>query len=367
MISHFIHARRSSSWTLIAGTIRERSDAPGGRTSQSHGRSHESRLKELRMTKIGVIGAGAVGSAALLSLVVRGSAREIVVLNRGRKRARAVATDLRYGAALSAVVDVHDGDYADLSGVSLVMIAAGVNEKTGGATDRKDEAGRLRLLDSNVAIYRDILPQLYRVARDAVILVLTDPPDPLADLVRSFGFAHVLSSGTFLDSLRFRDHLARRLEVAPSSVSADVLGEHGTSEVFVWSSARVSGIPVLAALQQRNRGRSVGSEAEVRASIEQEVRYANITIIEGNQASQFGIGMVAARIAEMVLRDERAVIPIGSYNPRYDVTLSLPSVIGRQGVVQILEPDLSEEERQALQRSAETLRNAVARLKTQAT
>ena len=316
------------------------------------------------MSKIGVIGAGAVGSAALLSLVVRGSARDIVVLNRSRKRARAVATDLRYGAALSPLVDVHDGDYPDLAGASLVMIAAGVNEKSGGATDRKDDAGRLRLLDGNVVIYRDILPRIYEVAREAVILVLTDPPDPLADVVRSFGFEHVLSSGTFLDSLRFRDHLARRLDVAPGSVSADVMGEHGTSEVFVWSSARVSGIPVLAALRQKNRGRSAsqGNEAEVRASVEQEVRYANISIIEGNQASQFGIGMVAARVAEIVLRDERAVIPIGSYNPRYGVTLSLPSVVGRQGVAQILDPDLSEQERQALQRSAETLQAAVARM-----
>src|SRR5712672_893161 len=314
------------------------------------------------MAKIGVIGAGGVGSAALLSLVVRGSAREIVVLNRDRKRASAVATDLRYGAALSPRVDVRDGDYSDLAGAALVMIAAGVNEKAGGATDRKDATGRLRLLDMNVGIYLDILTQLLRVAPDAVILVLTDPPDPLADFVRRFGFEHVLSSGTFLDSLRFRDHLARRLEVAPSSVSADVLGEHGTSEVFVWSSARVSGIPVLAALQQRNRGRSVGSEAEVRASIEQEVRYANITIIEGNQASQFGIGMVAARIAEIVLRDERAVIPIGSYNPKYGVTLSMPSVLGQTGVMQILEPAMSQEERQALQRSAEALKAAVARI-----
>src|SRR5712671_6979234 len=135
------------------------------------------------MTKIGVIGAGAVGSAALLSLVVRGSAREIVVLNRGRKRAHAVATDLRYGAALSPRVDVRDGDYSDLAGASLVMIAAGLNEKAGGATDRKDATGRLRLLDMNVGIYRDILSQLLRVAPDAVILVLTDPPDPLADFV----------------------------------------------------------------------------------------------------------------------------------------------------------------------------------------
>jgi L-lactate dehydrogenase len=316
------------------------------------------------MTKIGVISAGAVGSASLLSLVVRGSAREIVVLNRSRKRASAVATDLRYGAALSPVVDIHDGDYPDLAGASLVMIAAGANEKTGGATDRKDPAGRLRLLDMNVAVYRDILPQLARVAAEAVILVLTDPPDPLADFVRSFGFEHVLSSGTFLDSLRFRYHLARRLEVDPASVNADVLGEHGTSEVFIWSSARVAGVPVLAALQQTSASSSTSNRAaaELRASIEQEVRYANITIIEGNQASQFGIGMVAARIAEMVLRDERAVIPIGSYHPRYGVTLSFPSVVGRQGVVRILEPDISEEERQSLQRSAETLRNAVARV-----
>src|SRR6267143_7009162 len=139
------------------------------------------------MAKIGVIGAGGVGSAALLSLVVRGSAREIVVLNRNRKRASAVATDLRYGAALSPFVDIHDGDYSSLTGASLVMIAAGVNEKTGGAIDRTDPTGRLRLLDMNVEVYRDILPQLVKVAPDAVILVLTDPPDPLADFVRAFG------------------------------------------------------------------------------------------------------------------------------------------------------------------------------------
>jgi L-lactate dehydrogenase len=315
------------------------------------------------MMKVGVIGAGAVGSAALLSLTMRGAAREIVVLNRSRKRASAVATDLRYGAALSPSVHISDGDYPDLTDASLVMIAAGVNEKAGGATDRNDPTGRLRLLDMNARIYREILPRLLAVSPEAVILVLTDPPDPLADLVRASGFKYVLSSGTFLDSLRFRYHLAQRLNVAPSSVNAEVLGEHGTSEVFIWSSARVSGVSVFAALQQAN-GRSgvEQSAADFRESIEREVRYANITIIEGNEASQFGIGMVAARIAEIVLRDERAVIPIGSYNARYGVTLSLPSVVGRQGIAQILDPDISEQERQALRRSAETLRAAVARL-----
>jgi L-lactate dehydrogenase len=230
-----------------------------------------------------------------------------------------------------------------------------MNEKAGGATNRSDPAGRLKLLESNVSIYSQILPEIFRTAPEAVILVVTDPPDPLADFVRTSGFTRVLSTGTFLDSLRFRFHVARHLQVDPASVEANVLGEHGTSEVFMWSSAQVASVRVLEALQQTDRGRQ-----ELRRSIEEEVRYANITIIEGNQASQFGIGMVAARIAEIVLRDERAVIPIGSYNPTYGVTLSMPSVLGRTGVVQILEPAMSAEERQALERSAETLKAAVA-------
>ena len=307
--------------------------------------------------KIGVIGAGAVGSACLLSIVMRGCAREIVVLNRNRKRAIAVATDMQYGATLSSAVDIRDGDYPDLAGAALVMITAGVNEKTGGATDRSDPAGRLKLLDQNVDVYGQILPQLLRVAPEAVVLVVTDPPDPLADLVRMFGFERVLSSGTFLDSLRFRFHLARQLNVNPNYVDAQILGEHGTSQVFLWSSASLAGVPLSDALQRTDRSRE-----ELQRSIEHDVRYANIAIIEGNQASQFGIGIVSARIAEMVLRDERAVIPIGSYNTDYGVTISLPSIVGRKGVVQILEPQMSGEERQALARSADTLRNAVSRM-----
>jgi L-lactate dehydrogenase len=308
--------------------------------------------------KIGVIGAGAVGSACLLSSVLRGVAREIVVVNRERKRAKAVVTDLQYGAALSSVVQIRDGDYSDLTGAALVMITAGMNEKAGGATNRNDPAGRLKLLESNVGIYRQILPEIFRTVPEAVILVVTDPPDPLADFVRTFGFTRVLSTGTFLDSLRFRFHVARHLNVDPASVEADVLGEHGTSEVFMWSSAQVAGVQVVDALQQQtDRGRE-----ELRRSIEQDVRYANITIIEGNQASQFGIGMVSARIAEIVLRDERGVIPIGSFNPTYGVTLSMPSVLGRTGVAHILEPAMSDEERHALQRSADTLKAAVARI-----
>ena len=255
-------------------------------------------------------------------------------------------------------MELRAGDYADLADAMLVIVTAGINEKTGGATDRSDPAGRLKLLDINAGVYRDIIPNIVAVAPQALILVVTDPPDPLADLSRELaGHERVLSSGTFLDSLRFRLHLAKRLKVNPTYVEAQVVGEHGTSQVFLWSSARVGGTPIADLLEKS--GQSMDA---FRQSVEQDVRFANITIIEGTGASQLGIGMVTARIAESILRDECAVIPIGSHNPKYGVTISLPSVLGRQGVTQILEPQMSEEERQGFLRSVEVLRNAAARI-----
>jgi len=237
------------------------------------------------------------------------------------------------------------------------MITAGVNEKTGGATDRSDPQGRLRLLGKNAAIYRDLVPRVVRAAPEAVILVVTDPPDPLADIARADAkHERVLSSGTFLDSLRFRVHLAQHFKVSPAEVEAQVVGDHGTAQVFLWSGARIAGVPVNRLVETSGR-----DFADFRANLEQDVRYANITIIEGNDASQYGIGMVSARIAEIVLRDERAVIPIGSFNRKFGVTLSLPSVIGRHGVIEILDPDMSIEERLGLERSATSLKQALDR------
>jgi L-lactate dehydrogenase len=234
------------------------------------------------------------------------------------------------------------------------MITAGVNEKTGGAIDRNDPAGRLKLLDENVKVYEEIVPKIARAAPNAVLLAVTDPPDPLADHARRLaGHERVLSTGTYLDSLRFRVHLARELGVSPASVEALVVGEHGTSEVFLWSSARVGGIPILEEIERRGLRRQ-----DFRKRIEADVRFANITIIEGNNASQYGIGMVCARIAEIILRDERAIVPIGSYHEAYGTTLSLPSIVGRDGVIDVIEPDMSDDERQALWRSAETIGQA---------
>jgi L-lactate dehydrogenase len=308
--------------------------------------------------KLGIIGTGNVGCAIALAAVARGSAREIVLVNRTRKTAEAVATDIRYGTPLSPKVDIKDGDYDALTGAGVVLITSGVNEKTGGAIDRNDPQGRLRLLDKNAAIYRDIVPQIVRAVPNAVLVAVTDPPDPLADVAReAAGHDRVLSTGTFLDSLRFRVHLGKHFGVDPAQVEAQVIGDHGTSQVFLWSSARIAGVPLAALLKERGEKLD-----DLRTELEKDVRYANIIIIEGHEASQYGIGIVSARIAEMVLRDERTVIPIGSFQPVFGVTLSLPGVVGRVGVISVLQPDLSAEERLGLEKSAESLRKALERI-----
>jgi L-lactate dehydrogenase len=304
--------------------------------------------------KIGIIGAGAVGAACTFATLTRGVASEIILVNRSRNRAKGMAIDMGYGAPLSSVTKVTDGDYSDLAGAALVMITVGVNEKAGGATDRSDRQGRLRLLDQNVAVYRDVVPQIVAAAPDAVLLVVTDPPDPLAYLTRNLaGHDRVLSTGTLLDSLRFRVHLGRRLNIATAYVEAQVLGEHGTSQIFHWSGARVGGLPIIDALEQCGL-----KHDDIRAAIENEVRYANITIIEGIGASQYGIGMVCARIAEIVLRDEHVVVPIGCFNSRHGVTLSLPSIIGKKGCLKVLYPPLSDDELAGLEKCVATLRKA---------
>ncbi len=212
------------------------------------------------------------------------------------------------------------------------------------------------MLEANAGVFQDIVPKIHNAAPEALILVVADPPDALAAVVRILGHERVLSTGTSLDTLRFRFHLGKRLNVSASSVDALVLGEHGVSSVFLWSSARVGGRKVLDLFGDGPVPQTVREE------LERDVRYANITIIEGIGASQYGIGMVSARLTEMVLRDERAVIPIGYYNAAFGVTLSVTSVIGREGVHRVLEPEMSTAEHQGLQRSAEAIKAALSRL-----
>jgi L-lactate dehydrogenase len=313
--------------------------------------------------KVGIIGVGAVGTACAKAMLLRGSCHEIVLIEKddekSQRRAKGVAADLSHGAVLCPPTRIWAGDYDDIADAGIVAITAGINEQTGKAIDRGNQLGRLLLLPHNAGVYEDVIPRVAKVAPQAIILVVTDPPDPLADIARRLATATnpIISSGTFLDTLRFRLQLAQRLECHPSSVDALVLGEHGTSQVYVWSSARIGGEPVLSYAAHKE-----WDVASFQAEVEQAVKYANIDIIEGTGASQHGIGIVTARLVEAMLRNEGLVAPVGVFQEKYNVTFSLPSVIGRRGVSNVLMPELSAEESDALTESAKAIREALASL-----
>ncbi|MGQ4274814.1 lactate/malate family dehydrogenase [Terrihabitans sp. B22-R8] len=305
--------------------------------------------------KVGIVGVGAVGASIAMTLTLRSVAQDVVLIDTNEARAKGLATDMIYGMPLVSSTRVRKGGYGDLKGAGLVIVAAGINEKAGGATDRSDPLGRLRLLKTNAEIFAAIIPRIVDAAPEAVILIATNPPEPLVEIARRHaGHDRVLSSSTALDTLRFRVHLAGRLDMNPNAVDAYVVGEHGTNSVLLWSSARVGATPVLDILAERNIDRTA-----FRQQVENDVRFANISIIEGLGASQYGIGIVAARLAEVILRDERIVLPVGSHLAKFGVTLSFPSVVGRQGVADVLVPEMSDEENAALERCAARLRETV--------
>lgn len=307
------------------------------------------------MKRIGIIGAGAVTAATIASLIApTGLDPEIIIVNRTHAKAVGLAEDFTYAAAATSRSRVRAGDYADLAGADLVIITAGVNEKDGGATDRSDDAGRRVLIPANARAYADMIGQLREVDPTATVLVVTDPPDPLAALARKLApEMTILSSGTTIDTLRFRYRIGQELGVPASEVDAVVLGEHGTSAVYAWSTARVGGRRVLDLIAE------TGDDIEtVENRVREAVKYSNISIIEGIGASQHGIGAVVAQIAEAIVDDSHAIMAVASYREEYGTFVGLPTVLGHAGAVRVLTPELADEEQTQLDESARILREA---------
>ena len=307
--------------------------------------------------KVGVIGCGFVGSTAAYTLAMRGVASELVLVDLQPQLARAHAEDILHATPFASPVRVVGGDYPDLRGAGVVVLACGVNQKPGET--------RLHLLERNAKVFGEVIPRVLDRAPDAVLLVATNPVDIITMMVTRIAGVpanRVIGSGTILDTARFRTLLGEHLGVAPQSVHAYVLGEHGDSEVLVWSSAQVGGVPLAAFADQR--GTALGQPERDR--IDDGVRRAAYRIIEGKRATYFGIGAGLARLAEAVRDDERVVMTVSSAQGTlrgFDgVCLALPRVVGAAGVLATLVPPLSAEEQGGLERSAGILRDAASEL-----
>ena len=301
--------------------------------------------------KVGIIGAGLVGSAAAYAMALQGVASEIILIDRDARLADAQAEDINHAVPFAATVTVRAADYDGLAGAQVVVIAAGVSQKPGET--------RLQLLDRNAGVFRAVVPAIRTVAPDAVLVVATNPVDimtQVATRISELPASRVVGSGTILDTARFRALLARHLGIAAASVHAYVVGEHGDTEVLVWSSAIAGTMP--ASLFGRQVGRPL--TPAVQAAIDKGVRTAAYTIIEGKGATNYGIGAGLSRLTRAILRDERAVMTVSIINDEAggvpDIALSLPRVIGAGGVVTNLDPENDAAETAALSRSAATLK-----------
>ena len=300
--------------------------------------------------KVGIVGAGMVGSAAGYAIALRGTASRVVLVDMNEGLARAQAEDIAHAVPFAAATVVTAGDYGDLAGAAVVILAAGVSQKPGET--------RLELLSRNAEVFRTVVGAVRTAAPDAILLVATNPVDIMTDVAtRLSGLdpARVIGSGTILDTARFRSLVGTHLGISPQSVHAYVLGEHGDSEVLAWSNARAGSVPI------RTFAAQVGAAItdDVMARIDDGVRRAAYRIIAGKGATWFGIGAGLSRITRAVLRDEQAVLSVSIQTPELcgikGATLSLPRIVGRAGVVADLMPDLDAGETAALAASAQLL------------
>ncbi len=308
----------------------------------------------LNSKKCAVIGCGLVGSTSAFALMGSGLFSEIVMLDVNRKRAQGEAMDLNHGMPFAQPVEIHAGDYADVAGAALVVIAAGVAQKPGET--------RLDLAQKNIAVFREIIGEIVKVNTDCVLLVVTNPVDVLtyaAWKLSGFPAQRVLGSGTVLDTARLKYLLGEHYDIDPRNVHAMVVGEHGDTELPLWSTANVGGLPLDVWCTACGRG----AEQRELDRIFEDVRNSAYRIIEGKGATYYAVAMAVLRIAQAVVRGENAVLTVssllqGQYGQR-DVCLGLPAIVGRGGVQRLLDVPLTAQEQAKLQVSADAVRAVI--------
>jgi L-lactate dehydrogenase len=313
--------------------------------------------EESRPVRVAVVGVGQVGSTFAYALVLSGLAAEIVLIDANRAKAEGEAMDLNHTVPFTHPTRIWAGEYGDCAGAAVTVLAAGVGQKPG--------QSRLECLQANARIWREIVPQIARHNPRGILLVATNPVDVLtyaAWKLSGLPAARVLGSGTILDTARFRFLLSQHFGVDARSVHAYIIGEHGDSEVPVWSLANIAGMH----LPEYCRAQGVPYDAEEMEKIFASTRDAAYHIIERKGATYYAVAAGLLRITQSILRHQNTVLSVSSLIEDYygisDLCLSLPTVVDRGGIQQVLRLELDDTEAVKLRHSAQVLRETIAAL-----
>lgn len=305
--------------------------------------------------KVAIVGAGSVGATFAFSLMTSGLAREIALIDRDQKRAEGECMDLNHGASFVHPIKISACGYDGCQGADIVVLTAGAKQAPGET--------RIDLVKTNVAIFKELIPRLMEYARDSIFLVVTNPMDILTYVTLKLSglpSQKVFGSGTVLDSSRFRYLISEHCHVDPRNVHAYIIGEHGDSELPLWSNANIGGMVLAKFCPICNQHCDYKNEL---GKIFEEVKNSAYKIIQAKGATYYAVGLALVRIVEAILRDENSVLPVSTLIKDYyginDVCLSLPSIVNRGGVEKMLRLELSPLEQKQLESSARTLKEVI--------
>ena len=312
----------------------------------------------INIQKAAIIGCGFVGTSIAFSLVQKGIFSELVLIDANEKKAEGEAMDLSHGLPFTKPMEINAGGYEDIADCAMIIITAGANQKPGET--------RLDLVHKNVEIYKSIIPKIVEKNQEATLLIVSNPVDIMTYValkLSGYPSHKVIGSGTVLDTARLKYLLSRHLDVDSRSIHAFIIGEHGDSELAVWSAANVSGIP----LNHFCELRGYFDHMESMDRIYQSVRDSAYEIIEKKGATYYGVAMAVCRIAESVIRNEHSIMPISVYLDGlyglHDICLSIPTVVGQEGAEKVLYIPLDLMEMGKLVYSAEELKKIIGELK----
>ena len=300
--------------------------------------------------KVAIVGCGFVGSSSAFALMQSGLFSEMVLIDVDKNRAEGEALDIAHGVPFASPMKIYAGDYSDVADAAMIVVTAGAAQKPGET--------RLDLVNKNVSIFKSIIPEIRKSGFDGVLLIVSNPVDVLTyAAIKMSGLpeGRVIGSGTVLDTARLRYMLGEHVDVDPRDVHAYVMGEHGDSEFVAWSSATVAGVPLNDYCELHGHKDHKAAEAR----IAEDVKNSAYHIIEKKRATYYGVAMTVRRICTAIMRDEECVLPVsslmvGEYGLN-DICISMPTVVGRNGVVTRIPVNITEEESALLHESADAL------------